>query len=82
MSVSTTLVLTLSATPRRLIPITTAMNAMAMNMMAVFETSQPKPAARFDANARDAVEAEVMPELITANATMNVKKCTPNARCT
>lgn len=31
--------------------------------------------------ARAAVDAEVMPELITAKATMKVRKCTPNALC-
>ena len=33
------------------------------------------------ANARDAVEAEVMPEHITANATMKVTKWMPKAWC-
>jgi hypothetical protein len=33
------------------------------------------------ANARDAVEADVIPEHMTANATMNVTKWMPNALC-
>ncbi len=33
------------------------------------------------ANARDAVDADVIPEHITAKATMNVTKWMPNARC-
>ena len=44
---------------------------------------RPSPIA-FDmlaANARDAVDAEVMPEHITANATMKVMKWTPKALC-
>ena len=34
---------------------------------------------RFAAKARDAVDAEVMPEHMTAKATMNVTKWMPNA---
>ncbi len=79
MSVSTTLALTLSPTPRRLMAITRAMNPRAISMIVVLPTSQPNPSARLEAKARDAVDAEVMPELITANATMNVKKWIPNA---
>ena len=43
--------------------------------------SRPKPSARLAAKALDAVEAEVMPEHITVNATRNVKKWMPNALC-
>ena len=43
--------------------------------------SRSNASARFDANARDAVDAEVMPEHMTVNATMNVTKWTPNALC-
>ena len=35
----------------------------------------------FAAKAREAVDAEVMPEHITAKATMNVTKWMPNALC-
>ena len=41
----------------------------------------PKPAARFAAKARDAVDADVMPEHITVKQTMNVRKWMPNALC-
>ena len=34
-----------------------------------------------DANARDAVDAEVMPEHITVKQTMKVTKWMPNALC-
>ena len=37
--------------------------------------------AKFALNARAAVDADVMPELITAKATTNVRKCTPKALC-
>ena len=80
--VSTTLALTLSPTPRRLTAATSSMNATAIPRMSmVFLSSSAKPLARFDANARDAVDADVMPEHITVKQTMNVRKCTPNALC-
>ena len=40
-----------------------------------------KAALRLAANARDAVEAEVIPEHITVKATMKVMKWMPNALC-
>ena len=40
-----------------------------------------KPALMKPANALDAVDADVMPEHMTAKATRNVKKWTPNALC-
>ncbi len=42
---------------------------------------KPRPSAldMFAEKAREAVEAEVIPEHITANATMNVTKWMPNA---
>ena len=41
--------------------------------------SRPNAFDMLAAKAREAVEAEVMPEHITANATMNVTKWMPNA---
>ena len=58
---------------------TMAMKASAMNMIWVLVASQLTPTARLEAKARDAVDADVIPEHITVKATMNVKKCTPNA---
>jgi hypothetical protein len=43
--------------------------------------SRPKPSSRFAANARDAVDAEVIPEDITTKVTMNVRKWMPKALC-
>ena len=43
--------------------------------------SRPKAVERFAAKAREAVEAEVMPEHITAKATMKVTKWMPKALC-
>ena len=59
------------------------MNASAMHgdRGVVFSSSSPNPSARLAAKARDAVEAEVMPEHITVKATMNVTKWMPNALC-
>jgi hypothetical protein len=74
--------LTDSLTPRRLTAATSAMNDSASTVISVvFSASSPKPFARLDANAREAVEALVIPEHITVNATMKVRKCTPNALC-
>ena len=77
-----TFAFTLSPTPRKLTSATTAMNASPNRVI-------PIPPARlrlnaFDmlaANARDAVDADVIPEHMTANATMNVTKWMPNALC-
>lgn len=69
-------------TPRKLTMATRAMNARA-----TIETRMPSPRSRskalakLAANARDAVDADVIPELITAKATMNVRKWMPNALC-
>ena len=38
-------------------------------------------APKFAANAREAVDADVIPEHMTAKATRKVTKCTPNALC-
>jgi hypothetical protein len=78
--VSTTLALTLSPTPWKFTAAMISMNASAMPTMSrVFLSSSLNPLARFDANARDAVDAEVMPEHITVKQTINVRKWIPNA---
>lgn len=79
--VRTTLNHTLSATPRRLIAATMARNPNAIHMTPLPGRSQPKPATMFAAKTFDAVDAEVMPELSTANATRKVMKWIPNALC-
>jgi hypothetical protein len=80
--VSTTLVLTLSPTPRWL---TSATSDMKPNPIRVIPmpSSMPSPTtlAKLALNARAAVDAEVMPELITAKATRNVTKWMPKALC-
>jgi hypothetical protein len=43
--------------------------------------AQPKTSAALALNARAAVDADVMPELMTAKATRNVRKWIPNALC-
>ena len=85
--VSTTLALTLSATPRKLIKATSAMKTTARNKirLGLTSTSAPSPrttpvkAAKLAAKAREAVEAEVMPEHITVKQIKKVKKWMPNA---
>ena len=47
----------------------------------VFLSSSLNPLARFEAKALDAVDAEVIPEHITVNAMMKVRKWMPNALC-
>ena len=72
--VRTTFAFTLSPTPRKL---TAAMMAMKTRPVAVIPTADrlsPIALDMFAAKAREAVDAEVMPEHITANATMNVTK--------
>ena len=86
--VSTMLALTLSATPRRLTAATRAMKISARTRISpgLGSTAAPSPrttpakAARLAAKARDAVEADVMPEHITVKQIRKVKKCSPNAR--
>ena len=81
------LALTLSATPRRLIAATSAMKPSASTRVrpSLTSTSAPCPrttlakAARFAANAREAVEAEVMPEHMTVKQTRKVTKWMPKA---
>src|SRR6476469_6066797 len=74
-SVSTTLALTLSPTPRKFTAATSSMKPRAIAVMPVPPTgrSNPKPSLTNPANALAAVEAEEMPEHITVNATRNVK---------
>ena len=79
--VSTTLSLTLSPTPRRLTAATAIMKNSATPTIPAVPQSMPKPLKKLDAKKRDAVEAEVMPEHITMNATRNVAKWMPKALC-
>ena len=76
---STTLALTLSPTPRKLTAATTSMNTSAMIVTRPAESSKSKVTAKLAANARDAVDADVIPDAITVKATRNVRKCTPKA---
>ena len=78
--VSSTLSFTLSPTPRKLTAATSAMKASAIAVMPMPPAeSSPKATCRLAAKAREAVDAEVMPEHITAKATMNVRNWMPNA---
>ncbi len=80
--VRTTLAFTLSPTPRKLMIATSAMKARPTSVMPMPPArSRSKALERLAAKARDAVEADVMPEHMTAKATMNVTKWTPKARC-
>ncbi len=79
--VRTTFAFTLSPTPRKLTIATTAMKARPISVMPVVAKSKPKAVERFAAKAREAVEAEVIPEHITAKATMKVMKWMPKALC-
>ena len=79
---STTLALTLSPTPRKFTAATSSMKASAMpSTRVLFSPSSPKPSARLAAKALEAVDAEVMPEHMTVNATRKVTKWMPNALC-
>ena len=85
--VRTTLNFTDSPTPRRLISASSTMKPSAIQVTVPVlgsESSQPlatNPPVRFWARTLDEVAALVMPEQITAKATRNVTKCTPNALC-
>ena len=85
--VRTTLNFTDSPTPRRLIRASRIMNAIAIAVTTpVLGSSsiQPlatRPPVRFWASTLADVDALVMPEQITANATRNVTKWMPNALC-
>ncbi len=73
-TVRTTFIFTLSPTPRKF---TAAMSAIKPTAMSgVPQSPKPKPsdASKFAAKAREAVDADVMPEDMTAKATRNVMK--------
>ena len=74
MIVKTTLSLTLSLTPRKLIAASADHEEQRHRDDTGIPQSEAEALDRFDANAFDAVDAEVMPEHITTNATMKVKK--------
>ncbi len=70
-----TFIFTLSPTPRKLIAATAAMNSRPTIVIPMVPARLRSNACdRLAANARDAVDAEVIPEHMTANATMNVTK--------
>ena len=75
--------LTLSLTPRKLTSATSSMKPSARPVSAAppAAKSSSKPVFMKSAKAYDAVEAQVMPEHITVNATMKVRKCMPKALC-
>ena len=80
--VSTTLNFTLSPTPRRLIAASRTMNSIAVASVAVVDgLSLPKPISRLAASRLEDVDALVMPEQTTVNATRKVTKWMPNALC-
>ena len=79
--VSTTLAFTLSPTPRKLIAATAAIKMSPDSVMPTLVKLRANALERLAAKAREAVDAEVMPEHITAKATMNVTKWMPNALC-
>jgi hypothetical protein len=72
--VSTTLAFTLSPTPRKLTMATTAMKRRPVSVMPKLSSPRPKPDEKLAAKAREAVDADVMPEHITAKATRKVTK--------
>src|SRR5690349_18002718 len=81
MMVSTTLSFTLSPTPRRLTIASMAMKSRATTTIPTLPQSRSNAVSKFAAKNRDAVDAEVIPEHITTNATRNVTNCTPKALC-
>ena len=81
MMVSPTLSFTLSPTPRKFTAASIAMNSSATMTIPALPQSRSKAVLKLAAKNRDAVDAEVMPEHITTNATRNVTNCTPNALC-
>jgi hypothetical protein len=73
--VSTTFAFTLSPTPRKLTAATRAMKASPMRVIPIPPARlRSKAFDRLAAKAREAVDAEVMPEHMTAKATINVTK--------
>ena len=79
--VSTTLSFTLSPTPRRLMVASIAMNSSATMTVPTLPQSRSNAVLKFAAKNRDAVDADVMPEHITTNATRNVTNWMPKALC-
>src|SRR4051794_37166587 len=79
--VSTTLSLTLSLTPRRFTTATITMKSSATATIPAVPKLKSNASKKLDAKNRDAVDADVMPEHITMNATRNVMNWTPNALC-
>ena len=58
-----------------------AMKPRARAATASLDASTSMPVKKFAANALEAVEAEVIPEHMTTNATKNVTKWMPKALC-
>ena len=79
--VSTTLSLTLSPTPRKFTAASSAMNNSASTTTPTLPQSRSKAVKKFAAKNREAVEAEVIPEHITTNATRKVTNWMPKALC-
>ena len=81
MMVSATLSFTLSPTPRRFTIASIAMNSSATMTIPTLPQSRSNAVLKFAAKNRDAVDADVMPEHITTNATRNVTNWMPKALC-
>src|ERR1043165_3405013 len=80
--VSTTLALTDSPTPRKLTSAISSTNRTAINVVRRSDAVRPNVLTRYvSPNATAADDADVMPEHITANATMKVRNWILNARC-
>ena len=73
-TVSNTFIFRLSPTPRKLIRLTRTMKPTAISGTPRAPRSRPRELAKFEAKAREAVAADVMPEDMTAKATKNVTK--------
>ncbi len=78
--VSSTLIFTLSPTPRKFTAAITAMKTSPTMVTPRVPRPRPSEPEKFAANAREAVDAEVMPEHITAKAMRKVMKWMPKAR--
>jgi hypothetical protein len=74
MQVSTTLTFRLSPTPRKLMMATSAIKTRPMSVMPKASSPRSKPVEKLAAKALEAVDAEVIPEHITAKATRKVTK--------
>ena len=79
--VSSTLIFTLSPTPRKFTAAITAMKTRPTSVTPKPPRPSPSELEKLAANAREAVDAEVMPEHITAKAMRKVTKWMPKARC-